>query len=103
MKYPFHESDLVVVNVTSQNRNPYATIQGCSVNKKVWEVGNAPKNPVILKQLQTHFKIKHNKGVGRPFPRVPAPLHPCYQSRLLLHRVAILADLLLNLAGFSHC
>jgi len=29
----------------------------------------------ILKQLQTHFKAK--KGVGTPFPRVPAPLHPC--------------------------
>jgi len=26
-----------------------------------------------------------------------------YQSRLLLHRVAILADFLLNLAGFLHC
>jgi len=26
-----------------------------------------------------------------------------YQSSLLLHRVAIVADLLLNLAGFSRC
>jgi len=25
-----------------------------------------------LKQLQTHFKAKQEKGVGTPFPRVPA-------------------------------
>ena len=31
----------------------------------------------ILKQLESHFKAKHEKGVGTPFPRVPAPLHPC--------------------------
>jgi len=31
---------------------------------------------VILKQLQTHFKVKHEKGVGTAFPRVRAPLHP---------------------------
>jgi len=30
----------------------------------------------ILKQLQTHFKTKHEKVVGTPFPRAPAPLHP---------------------------
>jgi len=23
-----------------------------------------------------HFKPTHEKGVGTPFPRVPAPLHP---------------------------
>ena len=46
-------------------------IKDVVLTKKVWEVGNAPKNLAVLKQLQTHFKIKHNKGVGRPFPRVP--------------------------------
>jgi len=30
----------------------------------------------ISKQLQTHFKAKDWKGVGTPFLRVPAPLHP---------------------------
>jgi len=30
----------------------------------------------ILKQLQTHFKAKHEKSVGTPFPRVTAPLRP---------------------------
>jgi len=30
----------------------------------------------ILAQLQTYFKTKHDKGVGAPFPRVPASLHP---------------------------
>jgi len=40
-------------------------------------VWNAPKKLAILKQLQIHFKAKHEKGVGTPFPRVPAPLHPC--------------------------
>jgi len=94
----------VVVNVTSQNRIPYAIpIRDVVLTKKVWEVGNAPKNLAILKQLKTHLKIKHEKGVGRPFPRVTAKLHHCHQSKLLLHRVAILAGLLLNLAGFSHC
>jgi len=78
-------------------------IRDVMLTKKMQEVGNGPKNLAILKQLQTHFKTKHEKGVGRPFPRVPAPLHPCYQSRLLLHRVGILAVLLLNLPGFSHC
>ena len=39
----------------------------------MWE--RIQKNP-ILKQLQTHFKAKGEKGVGTQFPRVPAPLHP---------------------------
>jgi len=34
------------------------------------------KKLAISKQLQTHFKAKHEKGVGTPFPRVSAPLHP---------------------------
>jgi len=38
--------------------------------------GNAPKKRAFLKQLQTHFKAKHEKGMVTPFPRVPAPLHP---------------------------
>jgi len=82
--HPFHESDVVVINVTLQSRNPLLPIRDV-LAKKVWGVGNAPKNLAILKQLWTHFKAKHEKGVGRPFPRVPALLHPCYQSRLLLH------------------
>jgi len=50
-----------------------------------------------LKQLQTHFKAQHEKGVGTPFPRVPAPLHPWlsvkisktdihYQKRIFKHK-----------------
>jgi len=35
-----------------------------------------PKKLATLKQLRTRFKAKHEKGVGTPFPRVPAPLHP---------------------------
>jgi len=38
----------------------------------------------ILKHLQTHFKAKREKGVGTPFPRVPAPLHPCSCGTLSL-------------------
>jgi len=34
------------------------------------------KKLAILKQLQTNLKAKHEKGVGTPFPRIPAPLHP---------------------------
>jgi len=30
----------------------------------------------ILQQFQTHFKAKREKGVGTPFIRVHAPLHP---------------------------
>ena len=40
---------------------------------KVWE---RVQKIAILKQLRTHFKAKREKGVGTPFPRVPAPLHP---------------------------
>jgi len=36
----------------------------------------------ILNQLQIHFKAKHEKGVGTPFPRVPAPLIPCLSGNL---------------------
>jgi len=46
--------------------------QGCSVNKK--GVGTHIKI-AILKQLQTHFEAKHEKGVATQLPRVP-PLHP---------------------------
>jgi len=28
--------------------------------------GKAPKNLAILKQLQTHFKAEHEKGIGSP-------------------------------------
>jgi len=38
-------------------------------------MGTQPKKLAILKQLRTHFKAKLEKGVGTPFPRVPA-LHP---------------------------
>jgi len=37
--------------------------------------GNAPKKTAILKQLQTHFKGKHEKCLGTPFPRVPVPVY----------------------------
>jgi len=29
-----------------------------------------------LKQLPTNLKPKHDKSVGTPITRVPAPLHP---------------------------
>jgi len=47
--------------------------QGCSADEK--GVGTHPKKS----PFQSHFKIKREKGVGAPFPRVPAPLHPCVQ------------------------
>jgi len=56
------------------NYNVDARAQRCGANKK--DVGTHPKK-AILKQLQTHFEAKREKGVGTPFPRVPAPLHPC--------------------------
>jgi len=40
-------------------------------------VGKQPKKLAILKLLRIHFKSKHEKGVGTPFPLVPAPLNPC--------------------------
>jgi len=39
----------------------------------MWE---RTKKLAILKQLQIYFKAKYEKGIGTPFPRVPAPLHP---------------------------
>jgi len=47
--------------------------QRCSANKK--GVGTHLKKLAILKQLGTNLKAKYEKGVGTPFPRVPAPLH----------------------------
>jgi len=47
--------------------------QGCSTNNKVWE---SIQKKAILKQLKTHFIAKREKGVGTPFPHVPAPPHP---------------------------
>jgi len=47
------------------------------LTKKVWE---RIQKIAILKQLPTHFKAKREKGVGTPFPRVPAPLHPYRQQ-----------------------
>jgi len=38
-------------------------------------VGTHPKI-AILKQFQTHFKAKREKGAGTPFAGVPIPLHP---------------------------
>jgi len=39
--------------------------------KMVWEVERTQKI-AILKQLRTHFKVKHGKGAGTPLPCVPA-------------------------------
>jgi len=38
------------------------------------------QNIAIIKQLQSYFKAKREKGVGKSFPRVPAPLHPCLRA-----------------------
>jgi len=40
------------------------------------EVFEPIRKIAILKQLKTHFKAKREKGMGMPFPRVPAPPHP---------------------------
>jgi len=44
-------------------------------------VGTYPKK-AILKQLQSHFEAKLEKGVGTSFPCVPAPLHSWLQVTL---------------------
>jgi len=43
------------------------------LTKKGWE---RTQKIGILKQLQIHFKAKQEKGVGTPFPRVPARYTP---------------------------
>jgi len=48
-------------------------IKDVVLTKKAWE---RIQKVAILKQLPTHFKAKREKGVGAPFSRVPAPLHP---------------------------
>jgi len=55
-------------------------------------VGTHPKI-AILKQLQTHFKTKREKGVGTPFSRIPAPLHPrnIYSSMWTFYFLSTLA------------
>jgi len=64
---------LIVRDVTKRCGNTPKKL--AILNKK--GVGTLPEKLANLKQLQTHFKAKHEKGVGTPFPRVPAPLHPC--------------------------
>jgi len=44
----------------------------------------------ILKQLQTHFEAKREKGVGTPFPRVPAPLHPWLHNTMKRYLVLLI-------------
>jgi len=56
-------------------RVDHTDLQECSVNKR--GVGTHPKNLAVSQQLQTNVKAKHEKGVGTPFPRVPALLNPC--------------------------
>jgi len=47
------------------------------LTKKVWE---RTQQLAILKELQTYFKAKREKGVGTLFsPRVHAPLYPWWQ------------------------
>jgi len=63
------------INATTPNSISTSTwqcmwpTQGCSANKK--GVGTLLKKLVILKQLETHFKAKHEKSVGTPVPRIP--------------------------------
>jgi len=52
--------------------------------KEVWK---RTQKLTILKHLRTHFKAKHEKGVGTPFPRVPAQLNPCSPYGNSLHGV----------------
>ena len=74
--HPFHESDVVVANVTSQSRNPYVTNQACSANKKSegsWEHS----------QKSSHFKTalylflnKTWKRCGKAVPKRSCPTTP---------------------------
>jgi len=48
------------------------TTRDVVLTKKVWE---RIQKIATLKQLQTQYKAKREKGVGTPFPRVPTPLH----------------------------
>jgi len=43
------------------------------LTKNVWE--RSPK-PALSKQLQTHFKAKHEKGVGTPLHAFPPHYTP---------------------------
>jgi len=65
-------------DIVATNLQKFALYCGSSrdaaLTKK--DVGTHTKKLVILKQLRTHFKAKHEKSVGMPFPRVPAPLQP---------------------------
>jgi len=44
------------------------------LTKRVWEHTQKSSH---FKTASTDFKAKHEKGVGTPFPRVPAPLYNC--------------------------
>jgi len=58
-------------------------LQDAVLTKKVLD---ASKKRAILKQIPTHFKAKREKGVGTPFPRVPAPIHPWTLNRWIFLR-----------------
>jgi len=46
------------------------------LTKKCGKWGTHLEKLAILKQLQIHFKAKHEKGVGTPFPLASTRLHP---------------------------
>jgi len=57
---------------------PTHTSRDVVLTRKVWE---RTHKLAIVKQLQTHFKEKHEKNVGTPFPHFYCPTTPLHARR----------------------
>jgi len=62
-EYPYSHVSVITLSGSAAAYRRYN--QDEVLTKKVWE---RTEKLSILKQLQTHFKAKHEKDVGKPFP-----------------------------------
>jgi len=59
----------------------FAAARGVVLTKVVWERTQKTSHCPLL---QTRVKVKREKCVGMPFPRVPAPLQPWLQLHVTI-------------------
>jgi len=73
-EYPFGTRVVECACVVTNRIVRRLTSRDVLLTKEVWVDSRHPKILAVLKQLQTCFNAKREKGVGTPFPCVPAPL-----------------------------
>jgi len=97
MKY----SKLYQIQTREQKLLTLACTRDVVLTNKLWE---RTRKIAILKQLRTHFEAKCEKCVDTPFPRVPAPEHPClYTRKVFLFTNAKLMESVHKSGALSSC